>query len=139
MPAHTELYLRPVHVVDSAHAKVGDHVAAILESPVVIDGRDAIPAGTEFQLRVTNSHVAQGKGDQGLLTFEVDSFSFNGQKQPIQATALSEQTKPMPRPASPKSLAPDLPVREDQAEANARVDSQRILSFVTTQAFRFRP
>jgi hypothetical protein len=70
-----ELYLRLDHDIDSAKSKMGDRVASRLESPVVVDGRDVLPKGTKFELRVTNSQVAREKGSVGLLTLEVDSFS----------------------------------------------------------------
>src|SRR5690348_9567549 len=71
IPAKTDLYLRLDHGVDSAKAKVGDRVAARLESPIVVNGRDVVPKGTKFELRVTNSQVAREKGSVGLLTLEV--------------------------------------------------------------------
>jgi hypothetical protein len=133
IPAKTELYLRLDRAVDSAKSKVGDRVAAHLESPVVVDGRDVVPKGTKFDLRVTNSLVAREKGSIGLLTLNVDSFSLNGHNYPVKATALTEQTKPLPGSADPNAQAPHLPLREDQAQSNAAVTTQRVLPFVTTE------
>jgi hypothetical protein len=136
IPAKTELYLRLDHGVDSAKSKVGDRVGSRLESPVVVDGRDVLPKGTKFDLRVTNSQVAREKGSVGLLTLEVDSFSLNGHTYPVKATALTEQTKPLPVSAPPNAQAPHLPLREDQAQSNAAVNTQRVLPFVTTEPVR---
>ena len=92
-----------------------------------INGRNYI------NFTLTNSQVARDKGSVGLLTLEIDSLSLNGHSYPVKATALSEQTKPLPASAAPNSPAPHLPLREDQAQSNAAVTAERILPFVTTE------
>jgi hypothetical protein len=94
------------------------------------------PKGTKFDLRVTNSQVAREKGSVGLLTLEVDSFSLNSPKYPVKATALTEQTQPLPASVPPNAQAPHLPLREDQVQSNAAVTPQRVLPFVTTEPVR---
>ena len=131
VPAQTDLYLGIDRSLDSAKTQVGDVVSATLESAVVAGGREAIPKGTKFLLRVTNSQVAREKGTVGLLTLQVESFRLNGREQEIRSLPVTEQTPPLREGVR----TPGIP-REDQARANAVIPANRVILFVTTDAFR---
>ena len=133
VPGQTEIYLRLDHPADSAKAKVGDKVSARLQTPVVAGGKEVIPNGTKFELRVTNSQVAKNAGEVGLLTFELDSFTLNGRTYAIKALPVTAETAPLQSSVNEKAQTAHLPLPENQARTNAKVNVDQILVFVTTQ------
>ena len=134
-PGQTEIYLRLDHPADSTKAKVGDKVSARLQSPVVAGGKDVVPNGTKFELRVTNSQVAKNPGEVGLLTFELDSFTLNARTYAIKALPVTAETAPLQSSVNEKAQTPHLPLPENQARTNAKVNVDQVLQFVTTQPF----
>jgi len=135
VPGQTEIYLRLDHPEDSAKAKVGDKVSARLQTPVIAGGKDVIPNGTKFEVRVTNSQVAKNAGEVGLLTFELDSFTLNGRTYAIKALPVTAETAPLQGSVNEKAQTPHLPLPENQARTNAKVNVDQVLQFVTTQPF----
>jgi hypothetical protein len=75
IPAGTRLNVRLLEPLDSAKAKTGDPVHAVLISPGTVEDRILLPQGSEFEGKLTNAHgVGLGVAHEtAALTVEFDS------------------------------------------------------------------
>lgn len=139
IPAHTQFYLRFEKTLDSAKAKQGDLVTATLDQPIVAGGRDILPKGTKFGVRVTNSQLAQAPGSVGLLTFNVESVRHGGAEYQVKALPVTVETSPVSSNVDPKAQIPNTPLTEKQGRANAVLRPDQALLFETTESFSVKP
>jgi hypothetical protein len=84
----TPIYVRLQNSISSATAETGDSFSAVLDEPVLVDGKTVVPEDAEVGGRV----VAARKSDQlhhaGYLRLTLSSVSINGKEIPIQTTSI---------------------------------------------------
>lgn len=90
VPTGTVLRVQMDRTISSRTARVGDTFTATVFEPVVVDGRTAIPQGTQVQGRVTQVQPAERRGRSGAIAVEFDRIIFaNGVSRDIRASLTS--------------------------------------------------
>ncbi len=138
IPTHTQFYLRFDKTLDSAKVKQGDLVTATLDQPIVAGGRDVLPKGTKFHVRITNAKLAQAAGSVGLLTFNIESVQHNGDYQ-VKALPVTVETSPVATAVDPNAQIPHTALKEKQGRVNAVLRTDQALLFETTESFSVKP
>lgn len=78
IPAGTEFSVRLGETLDTKHVHAGDRFSAMLDAPITVRGRVAVPKGTMFEGHVTEAKASgrlRGRGELGLA---LDSFRLHG-------------------------------------------------------------
>ncbi|HTZ75656.1 MAG TPA: hypothetical protein VMB47_17170 [Candidatus Aquilonibacter sp.] len=71
----------------------GDHFAASLAAPVIVDGNEVLPRGTHLHGTITESDEAGHVKGVAVLTITLSSIELNGQSYPIHTTSYTEEGK----------------------------------------------
>ena len=104
--AGTPLTVRLQTVLSSGSSRPGDEFEALVDDPVVIDGRTALPRGTIVKGTVLSSKASSELNGSGYLRLTLSSMVVNGVSIPIStnsifAKASSRQSRPRAtRPAT---------------------------------------
>lgn len=129
IPSGTQLYLRFDKTVDSAKVKQGDLITGTLDQSIVAAGRDILPRGTKFGVRITNAQVASAAGSVGLLTLNIETIRHGGAEYPVQATPVTVETSPVKTAVDPNAQIPHTPLTEKEGRANAVLRPDQALLF----------
>ncbi|OYT71576.1 MAG: hypothetical protein CFK52_07475 [Chloracidobacterium sp. CP2_5A] len=90
VPTGTVMRAQMDRTISSRTARVGDTFTATIFEPVIVDGRTAIPQGTQVQGRVTQVQPAERRGRSGSIAVEFDRIIFaNGGSRDIRASLTS--------------------------------------------------
>ncbi|MCS7080456.1 MAG: peptidoglycan-binding protein [Chloracidobacterium sp.] len=90
VPTGTVLRVQMDRTISSRTARVGDTFTATVFEPVIVDGRTAIPQGTQVQGRVTQVQPAERRGRSGAIAVEFDRIIFaNGVSRDMRASLTS--------------------------------------------------
>jgi hypothetical protein len=93
IPAGRVLVVSVDQSVSSKTANAGDHFNASLARPVVIDGKEVVPAGTKVSGVVTDAKSAGRFKGHAELGLGLDSITINGQDYPLQTSSVAESSK----------------------------------------------
>ena len=124
IPANTVLWVRLRKDVDSSRFKAGDHFSAEVSSPIVLNGKEAVPQGTPVDGVVVQSQSAAQPGSSGQLSLQVKSFRLGLRSFQIQTDTVRLQS-----PAVKTNESDRLAKREGEAF----VPKNENLQFVITQ------
>ena len=80
IPVGTELAVRLQLALSSADAHAGDSFAAVLDAPIVLDGKRLLPRGTPVTGIVLAAHAFDRPEDPGYLRLTLVSISVNGKQ-----------------------------------------------------------
>ena len=86
LPAGTRVRVRLTEAIDTRRNRAGDRFTASLDEPLVVGDRVAVPQGTSFYGRVTQSRPSGRFKGRAVLALTLDSFEMNGQTQEIEST-----------------------------------------------------
>jgi hypothetical protein len=86
LPAGTLLAVRLDKGLSSS--KVDGGFSAILEAPVLVEGRTVVPRGTSVRGRVESARASEVKKDTGYLRLTLDSILITGKEVPVQTSSL---------------------------------------------------
>jgi hypothetical protein len=92
IPANTVLWVRLRKDMDSARLKAGDHFAAEVSSPVVLNGKEVVPQGTPVDGVVQQSNDATNPGASGQLILKLNSFRLGLRSYTIQTDEVKLQS-----------------------------------------------
>jgi hypothetical protein len=93
LPEHTPIHVVLDQPVSADHTKAGDHFAATVAEPVVVDGNTVIPRGARVTGVVVESrHGGRIKGDADLR-LALRSVRMDGTSYPIHTTSFHRSSK----------------------------------------------
>jgi len=127
IPANTVLWVRLRKDIDSRHLKAGDHFAAEVSSPIVLNGQAVVPQGTPVDGVVEQSQTATQQGASGQLQLRLTSFRRGLRQFTVQTTTVTLQS-PTVSPAAAKGGNSDLARHEGDAFAPKNENLQFILT-----------
>jgi hypothetical protein len=87
-PRGATLRIRVEEPLNTLRNRTGDAFRATLASPVLVDGRTVIPAGTRFTGRVTDASPSGRLEGRAILGLEMESFELEGKSYHIQTNSL---------------------------------------------------
>ena len=90
LPESTAIHVRLDHAVASDENRPGDHFAATVSQPVVIEGKTVIPAGANAEGVVVDVHRSGRLKGRGSLQLALESVAVNGQEYDVR-TNLSRR------------------------------------------------
>jgi hypothetical protein len=91
VPAGTPISVRLQSSVSSATARSGDHFEAVLDEPLVIDGKTIAPKGAPVVGRVVQARSSGRLHNPGFLRLTLASISINGKAVPVRASSVFAQ------------------------------------------------
>jgi hypothetical protein len=91
IPAGTAISVRLQQAVSSASARSGDSFDAVLDEPLVIDGRTIAPTGAEAKGRVVAAKSSGRLHKPGYLRLALASVTIDGKSVPIESSSVSVQ------------------------------------------------
>jgi hypothetical protein len=95
VPADSEAHIKLLSGMHTRVSAVDDPVTALLVTPVMVDGRVALPAGSLLDGRVTSVHSAKRFHGSGELAFRFELITLpDGESQPVNAV-LSGLDQPL--------------------------------------------
>jgi hypothetical protein len=134
VPIGTPITVRIESAVSSAGAQPGDSFQALLDVPVVIDGRTVIPSGSGVAGKVVAAKPASADNEFGFVRLTLISVSLGDKTTPVRtANIFVKAASPYPAPA-PGSLQAAQPL----ATKDVEFPSERRLTFRLAQAFSMR-
>ncbi len=129
VPAGTRLRVRMADSLDARRSAVGDRFAAMLETPLVIDGVTVAPAGSKVYGKVTEAKIAGPTGSQ--LKLELTELMIAGQT--LEILTGTQQLAEAAASADPAKAATPA---EAPAPASDRILGGSILEFRLLQPFQ---
>jgi len=90
LPESTAIHVTLDHAVASDENRPGDHFAATVSMPVVIEGKTVIPAGANAEGVVVDVHRSGRLKGRGSLQLALESVAVNGQEYDVR-TNLSRR------------------------------------------------
>jgi hypothetical protein len=94
IPRGVALRVRLDESLSTRRNSAGDAFYATLEAPVVVDGRTALPSGTRFTGRVTQSDASGRLKGRAVLGMTLESFRFEGQEQRCRTSSVVRASAP---------------------------------------------
>ena len=87
--AGVAIHVRMDQTIDTQRNRAGDHFTATLDVPLVANGREVVPKGTQF-----SGHIVQAKSSgrfkgRAILALRLDSFAMNGQTYQLASSSPS--------------------------------------------------
>ena len=82
----TIVAVRLTRTLSTAHDRAGDPFDAILDRPVVLDGREVLPRGTRFQGHVTTADASGRLNGRAVMALTLDSFTLDGRRYAIETS-----------------------------------------------------
>ena len=129
VPVNTEFNVRLANDLDSAKKDTNDRFTARLDDDIVLNGKVAIPSGTEFHGRVTNSQTAESKGSSGFLSMTLESFDLNGATYNIKTLPMTGANPPLTQNPSDMPSRTEVGVPAAQAVKNALIPKDTVVAF----------
>src|SRR5690242_5111453 len=83
IPAGTQLSVRVIENLSSAHAQVGQEFHGTLEAPVMAGGRVLFPKGAQVTGKVVGVHPSGRLSDPGVLDLKLVSVASGRSSSPI--------------------------------------------------------
>jgi hypothetical protein len=93
VPAGTSISIRLQQAISSASARPGDHFEAVLDQPLVIDGKTVSEKGAPVTGRVVTARRSGRLTNSGYLRLTLASITLAGKAVPVQASSISVQGK----------------------------------------------
>jgi len=91
VPDGTQLSIRVNDNISSETAQVGDTFSGVLDSPIQVDGRIAVPAHSDVRGRVVDVASAGKFKGRSVLSLELTELSYNGHAYQINTSRWSRQ------------------------------------------------
>jgi hypothetical protein len=91
IPAGTSLALELQSSVASDTSRIEDAVRATLRQPVIVGGREVLPAGTQVAGHVTNADDAGRVKGRASVAFRFTSLTVDGSRYDIQTSPISRR------------------------------------------------
>lgn len=93
IPSGTTFEVRMIDSIDSAKNTAGQTFRASLDAPVVVDGREVLPRGTDVTVRLAAAKSAGRVAGKADLELQLAAVQFNGQSYPITSNVYEERGK----------------------------------------------
>ena len=88
VPQGTPIYVRLEQTISSTTAQPGESFSAVLDEPLVVDGRTIAPQGAKVNGRVVAAHESGRLHNAGYLRLTLSSLALNGKEVPIQTSSI---------------------------------------------------
>src|SRR5258708_4593250 len=92
IPAGTRLSVRLNQTFDTARNRSGDTFSAMLDAPVMENGKVLVPEGTPFRGHITAAKPSGRLKGRGYMAVSLDSFELNGQTYKLATNSQSRVT-----------------------------------------------
>jgi hypothetical protein len=90
IPAGTPIHFKLLNSINTATAKAGQHVAAELTSPIVVDGKTVASAGAPATVRISTAEASGRIGGSAKLVFSLSSITLaNGTRVDVHTSSYS--------------------------------------------------
>ncbi len=83
IPAGTRISVRMIDAIDSTQNQVGDRFQASLEEPLLVNGEEVVPKGTDVYGRLTQSNTSGTFTGKSQLGLELTGLVVNGRTFPV--------------------------------------------------------
>jgi hypothetical protein len=91
LPSGTVMTVRLNQALSTVRNRAGDTFDAVLEEPVLVDGKQILPTGTNLSGKVNTAEASGRLGGRGVLAISLDALTLDGKRYPIE-TALNTKT-----------------------------------------------
>jgi hypothetical protein len=88
VPAGTPVTIRLQNAISSASNRPGDEFAAVLDEPIVIDGKTLAPRGATVKGRVVAARSSGRLHNSGYLRLSLISMEVNGKSMPVHTSSV---------------------------------------------------
>jgi hypothetical protein len=88
IPAGTPISVRLQNAVSSASARPGDEFAAVVDEPIVVDGRTVVPRGAEVTGRVVAARSSGRLHNSGYLRLALAAIDLDGKAVPVHSSSV---------------------------------------------------
>lgn len=91
VPSGTPISVRLQNAVSSATATPGEHFDAVLDQPLIVDGKTVAPRGAPVIGRVIQVRRSGRLHNSGYIRLALASIEMKGQQVPVETSAISAQ------------------------------------------------
>jgi hypothetical protein len=131
VPAGTPLVVRLQSSLSSATAHAGDTFRAVLDEPILVDGKQVLPAGTTVIGSIVG-HKAASKADSSYLRLTVTSLLIGGESVRVDSSSISDKTASLDQAGRHSSFVNSIAAPPIKPRKNAEFGVQRRLTFRLT-------
>ncbi|MBI3485013.1 MAG: BON domain-containing protein [Acidobacteria bacterium] len=90
IPVGTTLAVRMIDSIDSEVNRTGETFRATLDAPVMIEGEEIVPAGTDVSIRLAEAKTAGHMAGRSELRLEVSWFEFQGKRYTVDSSTYEQ-------------------------------------------------
>jgi hypothetical protein len=92
IPAGTTLLVRMDESVNTRSDRAGDTFSATLSTPIEVDGRTLVPAGTQFNGHVTVAKASGRLKGRAVIGLKLDTFHLAGREFHVQTNSIERES-----------------------------------------------
>jgi hypothetical protein len=131
LPAGTPFVVRLQSSLSSASARTGDTFKAVLDEPILVDGKPVLPAGTPV-VGVIAGHKAGSDGGSSYLRLTVTALEIRGGGVRVESSSISAKAASSDQAGKYPTSASGLAASPIPHKRNVEFGSQRRLTFRLT-------
>ncbi len=90
IPVGTTLAVRMIDAIDSEVNRTGETFRASLDAPIMIDGEEVVPPGTDVSIRLTEAKTAGRMAGRSELRLEISWFEFQGKRYAVDSSTYEQ-------------------------------------------------
>ncbi|MBI1749560.1 MAG: BON domain-containing protein [Acidobacteria bacterium] len=90
IPVGTTLAVRMIDSIDSEVNRTGETFRASLDAPIMIEGEEVVPAGTDVSVRLAEAKTAGHMAGRSELRLEVSWFEFQGKRYTVDSSTYEQ-------------------------------------------------
>jgi hypothetical protein len=145
IPARTELTVRLRLPLSSANSRSGDTFAAVIDEPLIQDGKTILPRGCEVTGRIVATKASDGPLDPGYLRLTLASIAVTGKSVQLKTSSIFAKSASHEKLDRVSAAGSSRPGEGVASSPNAESDPANIpelgrddVSFSTGHRFTFR-
>lgn len=90
IPVGSTLAVRMIDSIDSEVNRTGETFRASLDSPIMVEGEEVVPAGTDVSVRLAEAKTAGKFAGRSELRLEVSWFEFQGKRYTVHSSTYEQ-------------------------------------------------
>ncbi|MCL5289039.1 MAG: hypothetical protein M1453_13730, partial [Acidobacteria bacterium] len=90
IPVGTTLAVRMIDSIDSGVNRTGETFRAALDAPVMIDGEEVVPTGSDVSIRLAEAKTAGKFAGRSELRLEISWFEFQGRRYSVDSSTYEQ-------------------------------------------------
>ncbi len=134
IPAGTLVTVRLLSHLSSLSSRAGEPFAAVLDQPIIIEGKTVVPRGARIAGRIVSARPSDGSQHSGYLRLTLSTMAVDGQLQAIQTNSVFNKGGVHPSAA----LLGSINLASNRDRGDEKTPAAKDVQFAAGSRFTFR-